>query len=355
MPQRAFPLLPLFPLLFLLACGETPSESAESTESDYTVTPTGGTGQIKVTVPAAASATKVIVRRQEGGSSLELTSGVAKAVAPGKYCLYTRVTGTNPYDVQFETQSDCSLVVAAGATVDYALGAVQFERSRDELLLGLDVGRDSLYANESVRRMMRTTAPVAHARGTFEYTYVSIKDGAWSSAQWKTLDSISFSVTGGATAMVDLVDTTDRWGVRIVPATGRALPNTTSRIDARVQWSDYAVLDAWFDLGSLAKPLLVRAKALSNVRVNTPAVQTFALTQPVSDKKLARLDVEHAQITMADGSTKTASGTVTIGAFTFPTGTGVDLLPGTYDIAIAYAHPADNSPVTTNVTADLQP
>lgn len=352
--------MPRTPLLFvpsfLLACSEPMAEptAVELSEADYTVTPTGGTGQIKVSVPAGATSTRVFARRQEGGASIELTNGVAKPVTPGKYCIHTRVTGTSASNILFETQADCSLTVAAGATAEYALGAVQFERSRDELVFGLDVGKDREYAHEAVRRMMTTAEPIAHARGSFEYSYLFIRDGSYT-ATYRPLDTVSFAVQSNATTKIDLVDTNDRWAVRILPGSPRTLPNTTSRIDARVTQGTHTYTEQPVDIGGLAKPLLVRAKTQSNIAVTAPSSQTFALTQPMSDKKLARLDVENVQVSMPDGTTQTAIGTVRIGALTFPTNTGVDLLPGTYDLAVSYPHPADGAPVTTTITADLQP
>jgi hypothetical protein len=344
-----------------VACTSAARPDADATdvaEGDYTVTPTGGTGQLRVTVPAAALAptTKVIARRSDGaGTTIELVNGVAKAVSPGTYCVYTRVISSNLFDLQFETQSDCTLSVVAGATLDYALGAVHFSRSRDELLLGLDVGMDSLYGNQAAQRMLKSTTPIAHARGTFEYTYVSIKDGAWQSSLYKTLDSVGFSVTAGATSSVDIVDTTGKWGIRVLPATPRALPNTTTPIIAQVAWSTYAVLDSWVDLGSLPKPLLVRAKSSASLALTTPSVQSVALTLPVTDKPLARLDVADVLVTMPDGTTKAARGTVQIGTLSFPTNAGVDLLPDTYALSISYAHPADGAKMVTTATAVLTP
>lgn len=362
MNHRFFLSFPLSAVVFACAaCTSVASPGTDATdvaEGDYTVTPTGGTGQLRVTVPAAAIAptTKVMARRSDlAGSSFQLTPGVAKAVSPGTYCVYTEVTSSNPYDVQFTTQSDCTLSVAGGATLDYALGAVKLGRSRDELLLGLDVGTDSLYANQGVQRMLKTTTPIAHVPGTFEYTYVSINESSWSSAQYKPLDSVAFTVAAGTTSDVDIVDTAGKWGLRVLPATGRALPNTSSQLSARVAFSDYAVLNSWVDLGSLAKPLLVRATASANLVVSVPTKQSLPLTLPVTDKALARLDVEDVQVAMPDGTTKAARGNVQIGALSFPTNTGIDLLPGTYTLSIAYDHPADGAKLFTTATAVLTP
>jgi hypothetical protein len=141
-------------------------------------------------------------------------------------------------------------------------------------------------------------------------------------------------------------------------SSSRELPNPTgaqSHVDARVQWGDYSFVDSWVDLANLPKPLIVRAKASSTLNLQAPTKQQLTLTQPISDKKLARLDVEHVGVTMPDGTTKDASGTVTIGTLAFPTGTGIDLLPGSYDLAISYAHPADGASMVTNMSVDLQP
>jgi hypothetical protein len=363
MHPRAFLFVALSSASFLAVTACTPaapneSDGADTAEGNYTVSPTGGTGQLRVSVPAGALAatTHVIARRSDGaGTTIELTDGVAKPVSPGTYCVYTRITGSNPYDVQFETQADCTLSVVAGATLDYALGAVKLGRSRDELLLGLDVGKDGLYTDEYVRRMLATTTPIAHALGAFEYTYVSISESSWSSSQYKTLDSVSFSVTAGATTNVDILDTTGKWALRIIPATPRTLPNAQTQISARVEWSSYAVQDSWVDIGALAKPLLVRAKAQSNLAVSSPSAQSLALTQPMSDKPLARLDVEDVSVTMPDGTTKPARGTVQTGGLTFSTNAGIDLLPGTYSVTITYAHPADGAKLVTTATAVLTP
>lgn len=352
MTSRAF----LFCAFALLAaCSQSDvTDDADSSDSDLKIKPTGGSSAIKVSVPAGATG-RVMARRQEGGTTVELTPGTAKPVAPGKYCIYTRITSaTNQYDVQFETQSDCSIVVATGATVDYQLGAVKFDRPRDELVYGLDIGADSNYGNQQTRRMLTSASPIAHAKGSFEYAYVYLRE--YSST--RPLDSIGFTIAGGATANVDLLDSTGKWALRIVPATLRELPNPTGlqgRVEARVQSGDYSFVDSWINLAALSKPVLVRAKASSTLNLQAPTKQQLALTQPVSDKKLARLDVEHVGVTMPDGTTKDASGTVTIGTLTFPTGTGLDLLPGNYDLAISYDHPADGAKMVTNMSVDLQP
>lgn len=358
MIARAFLFCALASFGLLAACSasDDAAEDADSSESDIKIKPKGGSSSLKVTVPTGATG-RVIARRQEGGTSLELTPGTAKPVAPGKYCIHTRVTSaSNQYDIRFETQADCSVTVAPGAAVDYALGAVKFDRSKDELVYGLDVGANTAYSNQQLREMLRTTTPIAHAKGAFDYPYVFVRD-SWSSTT-RPLDSIAFTVGAGTTADVDLLDTTGKWGLRIVPATLRELPSSTivqSRIDARVQQGDSTFVDSWVDLANLAKPLLVRAKASSNMHLNAPTKQQLALTQPPSDKKLARLDVEHVGVDMPDGTTKDASGTVTIGTLSFPTGTGIDLLPGTYDLAISYDHPADGAKMVTSMSVDVQP
>ncbi len=73
--------------------------------------------------------------------------------------------------------------------------------------------------------------------------------------------------------------------------------------------------------------MLVRVKASAVLYVSTPAPQQIALTQPIVDRPLGRLDVEDVAVTKPDGSTKTVRGTVTIGGFTMPTRAGIDLLP----------------------------
>ena len=100
MTSRAF----LFCAFALLAaCSQSDvTDDADSSDSDLKIKPTGGSSAIKVSVPAGATG-RVMARRQEGGTTVELTPGTAKPVAPGKYCIYTRITSaTNQYDVQFE-------------------------------------------------------------------------------------------------------------------------------------------------------------------------------------------------------------------------------------------------------------
>ena len=344
-----------FGLSALVACSAPPSgEPNDATESDYTVTPTGSTGQLRVSVPAAATTTHVMARRTDGAATLfELAPGIAKSVSPGTYCIYTRVTSSNVYDVLFETQPDCAVAVKAGATVDYALGAVKFERSRDESIAGLDVGFDQSYASRAARSMLTSAATIAHVPGSFSYPYVSLR--APYTTTYRTLDAIGFSIAGGTTTSVDLVDTTAKWAVRVIPGSPRALPNTTAQVSARMMTADGYFLDTWLNVGALTKPMLVRALASANLTVSIPAAQVVALTQPMTDRKLARLDVESVQVDMPGGIVKTATGTVTIGALAFPTGTGIDLLPGHYDLSIAYSHPADNAAIVTSASIDLTP
>jgi hypothetical protein len=355
--MRTAPLFVLLAVSVTACAGAAPDGDADSTETGYTVQPTGSSAELQIAAPAGVggAAVKVLARRKDGaGMPLDMTDGAAKPVSPGTYCVWTRVTGTNPYDILFETQADCAVDVATGAKLVYHLGAVTFFRSRDELLFGLDVGADSSYADQASRRLLASAVAVPHANGAFEYTYVSMRN-SWGSPAETMLDSFAFTVAPNATTKVDLVDTASRFGARIVPATPRALPNTQARIDARVGTSNYTVTNSWFDMGSLGKPLLVRAKASAMVYVTAPSAQTLALTQPVSDHALGRLDVEDVAVTMPDGSTKTARGSVQVGVLTFPTGSGIDLLPGTYDMTVSYAHPADGAKIVASYSANVQP
>lgn len=349
------PLLLSSLFLGLLACGGAPpSDDAETGETGYTVKPTGGSAEIEVSVPTGTISAKIFARRKDGaGTAVELTAGAAKAVSPGAYCVWTRVTGGNPYDFLFETQSDCNVTVTAGAKLVYALGAVSFTRARDELVFGLDVAHDQ-YVSDAARRMLATKGAIPHVPGAFEYTYVSTPDG-YGSSRTVPLDAYAFTVAASATASVDLLDTTGRFGARVLPATGRALPNAETGIDARVGTGPYTMTKGWADIARLGKPLLIRAKASAQVFVSLPTAQSFALTQPVTDRPLGRLEIEDVQIAMPGGAAKTARGTAKIGSLTLPTGTGVDLLPGKYDLTVSYVHPADGATIVDTYAADVQP
>ncbi|MEA2748239.1 MAG: hypothetical protein QOI41_2382 [Myxococcales bacterium] len=356
--MRHAPVLLLLGLSTLanLACtAAAPQEASDSSENDYTVTPTGGSGQLQITLPAGTGPALVFARRKDGaGPPIDLTDGKVKSVSPATYCIWTRVTGSNPYDIQYETQSDCTVTVATGGSVVYALGAVAFTRSRNDLVFGLDVGADTSYTNQQTRRFLGSTKAIPHANGSFEYVYVTMKSG-WSGSPDTPLDAFAISVAAGATSTIDLVDTTNRFGTRILPATPRALPNAPTQISAQVGTSTYATTASWFDIGSLPKPVLVRAKASALLYVTTPAPQQIALTQPIVDRPLARLDVEDVAVTMPDGSIKKARGTVTIGGFTMPTNAGIDLLPGTYSMNVSYVHPGDGATIVSSYTANVQP
>ena len=89
--------------------------------------------------------------------------------------------------------------------------------------------------------------------------------------------------------------------------------------------------------------------------MSTPIAQTVALTQPISDKQLARLDVQDVAVTMPDGTLKSVRGNVKVGTLTFTTNMGIDLFPGPYTINVTYAHPADGAALTQTFEANIQP
>jgi hypothetical protein len=109
-------------------------------------------------------------------------------------------------------------------------------------------------------------------------------------------------------------------------------------------------------ISGLAVPLLVKTKAsFSELEVYSASTQTIALTTPLSDLALGRLDVTDVKVPMPGKPTQTVRGRATVGELTFDTGFGLDVLPGTYNVAVTYRHPADGASLTDTYAANVQP
>jgi hypothetical protein len=343
------------------ACAEVsaycPENDLACTESDGKLDGTGpgtGTGQL-VIVRRGSAQVAMFARRADGaGPSLAFESGVARPVSPGTYCVSTQPDTS----IQFATDADCEVVVEAGQTVRYELGAVNFIRGTGDLVWGIDVPRFTPDVRQpEALALLSKTIRVGHAAGRHSYEYLYQR-------------SVVFDVVSGETATIDLTATTKRT-IRLHPSTGRTLPDLPRQ------------LQLCRDPGSscLGFPAAAEAPILIIERDNTePSItigghysrQRHARISYPAEIHLRRIDLDPVRVELADGSVEMVNGTATIyldlpgagiqllGAESLPyveavpTGYGIDVVPGKYHVYTRFVHPVDGALLTIRSDLDLR-
>jgi hypothetical protein len=326
--------------------GCTAAEESDDTESQtpaYTVTPTGNAAQLLVTVPDGITLTPetTIVARRGSNPEVTLVPGEAHAVTAGEYCLTTRVGS-------FVSHPVCNVPVTNGQQTKVAFGAVTFDITPGERVLGADARNEGVFfyanANPDIQPLALPKA-LAHPAGTFTYYFgpdhlkVTVEEGKL------TTDMFDKPATSGL--------------ARLLPPATRDFPDAPEAMGFTVYAGD------WVSNGivRLDTPVVVRA---SSAQFRTYAgfqsvpVPLAAPGQPAAPVQLGRIDVDDVAVTMPDGTVAQVPGTFTVSSAGLgnlcnacATKHGVDAPPGAYQISVKYIHPGDGSVATYEETVNL--
>lgn len=343
--------------LFAAACGG--SGDAESGEDDLTVTPTGGTSALLVSMgPGTAAAT--ILASKSGGGTIPLSPGVATAVSPGHWCISTQVGS-------LQTQSDC-VDVPSGAQVDYTLGAVQFVRSCSEAILGVDIPMRNVGYNGdpyNVELLVQQTAPIPHAAGAglrFAYDNAGNEPGSYGTTSIPQLRFVQGAIEENKITEMDLCDGPIR--AKILPPPSRALPTHPSSgfiffNRKESYFSAYTMpMTEWPEPAVVILPDANWSLALRRPDAHYWQPEQEYSLDPLGGVEqtvqLGRIDVTDVEVQNLDGTTTAVKGTFSIQQINetkIPTGHGVDVFPGTYTVKVEYKHPADGSAMVDSYEA----
>jgi hypothetical protein len=319
------------------------------------VIPSVGAALLTVTVPPGTDLSSSRILARPAGSSgaiLSLKPGESKAVSAGTLCLWTE--GLNPA----RKMSEACISLAEGSAQTYRLGSVQFVRSTNDFIYGLDGVRAGLGYEppdpDQIRALLSHTEQLAHVPGTFAYRAAA-------------LGVFEISVEADKNTVFDVSSLIGQGAIRLLPPASRSLPDHGSGINgiegldlvyggrhwsgvhypyfvamqqpvAFIGWSGFAPLR----LGPVSKPL-------GNYNIEFPPPGT------IKEIQLQRLDVADVQMTLPDGTKQSVKGKVTIqyqnpadGLYhllgkNMNTGYGVDLPPGRYRIYIFYTSPLDGA------------
>ncbi len=181
---------------------------------------------------------------------------------------------------------------------------------------------------------------------------------------WGFGDGVRLDAKAGVTTRLDIWDYSQRRVARIVAPASRDLPDGCSdKAKATLRlvnaWGDvFPGVDPWhidlkagssFDIGQHpdAVKLLYKVDdlpiALALPCLRQRRVALGALGAGPADFHIGRLDVDHVDVTMGDGSVKQVPGTYQVYADgaamlteKLPTGTGIDLFAGSYSLVVEY-------------------
>ncbi len=342
------------PLLTASACATDSADcrDCQGDEHDDETHPTGGdSGALKVVAPPGltASGYAAQLKNDPRAPVHTLTPGSAKPVATGTYCVWTLAYygGTSN-----RLSPDCSVVVSALTTTTYELGAMHFSHGRDETVLGFDLQH---VAWNKLLPVFNGTNPIVHAAG--QHTYQVIDTPA-------LLFPMPVTLSPGVVTKVDITAFSRR-AIRVLPAPNRVLPNT-GNLTACTRG---AMVSRCAQISGLAKPLLIYGvDGDDKLQIGATDISSFPASTTIKDIQLERIDLNHVDYTMPDGSHRAVAGTATVtmiegasgpptGALTVTglrTGTGLDVPAGVYDVRTSYTDPVTGRAESTTERLDLR-
>ena len=332
----------------LTACATDPLAGLDCADCDGKAdgtNPTGHLAGLTVNAPSGTVAAKIFAHRSDSTTVFELQPGFIRGVQGGTYCVYTQVG-------QVMTRPDCTIAIPQGTNVTYSLGAVTFVHGANELIAGIDIPFTSNLCPHPVP-LAAISGPIPHPVGSYAYTPCSPIDDTY---QYKAMPLISFDVSALATTTVDVTNSASHYAIRLLPSTGRTLPDVTgttllfetaTSADIPLEWTAYAVHDrplVFFD-----EPELWWFDRYAGFLAGTE----ISLGSTV---QLRRIDLNHARVTLPDNTVSIVPGTATIELVmdannlahtnevvldNHATGYGLDVLPGVYRVTTTFLEPTD--------------
>ncbi len=320
--------------------------------------PTASTGTLTVELAPGSSAKTIQVYRKDAGFTptyFTMTPGVAKGFSTGTYCIVTRSGSA------VVSQPDCTVELQALVATTYTLGSISIVHGRDELVFGVDIDDARPDASELAGRL----EPFAHPAGTFG---LNIGDTY-------TVLNVPFTVMQGAHTDIDVTQFPGMRAVRMLPSTGRVLPDMPIAQTAPSLCANRANYARCSKLRPHDQPVLVPAaynEATVNMGVYDASstmrlpIATFPTTPGIVDVQMHRIDLNHVTVATTSTTSQQVVGRVTIQVLAvpgwtgdkilygiLPTGYGIDVPPGKYRVSTTYKHPVDGQTLTEVETFDF--
>ena len=332
-------------LSFALGCGSgaNDGDGLGTDEAEKRIDPRDEVGMLELAFPAGVSMrdARVVFESSEGTSALRLDA--PNKLRPRAGCVALSLSS----HAEVAPGRTCTVEVQSGKTTVYKFSGL----SADAPPSGATFGARPHVIVEMVRagkapyvitQAEMPLLPVLPAEYRARYTGIETLAG---------LD-VTTTVAGGATATLVLPDTTTKLAtLRVIPPSNVELPNASCggrRVHAiyshgaKEAKEDVATIDegAEYKVFPLAKKEGAITVEQAGVRIDPGLV-----SGKTSEVQLERIDVSDVFIDDG-GQGRRIKGTYTItnrarrptfvGCAGSPTGTGVTVLPGTYDVAVSY-------------------
>jgi hypothetical protein len=338
--------------VFHVACGVS-SEDSDEGGSAQTVRPTGGPAKVQVTVPPNLGVMPEVTfwkyASRDPKESLAVATPIEKP--PGNYCAEAVITvGGAKLTVMPEK---CFIYLEAGKTVDIAFGGVIFARSGTDAVLGID----EPFLDTS------TTGPNA---GKPKVSPLVAVNGAVPFVPGEhTVDMFKLKVVANQVITRYLDSEDGRVGFRLLPPdpNSRTLPDVPKENGIRFGGGRNKTRP----LTRIEKPLFTADKGDDSDAVflySSTGESSFAKDMlyipAANDPKMkvvtfARLEVDDVAVTLPSGTKQNVRGTFSACARkedktlyseylvkNAPTGAGLDVPPGDYQISITFRSPITN-------------
>jgi hypothetical protein len=341
-----------------------PADDPTCTETggkDDGTNPTLGTGQL--VIHGAGDAPVELVARRELGAFQTFEAGVPQSVLSGMWCIATRLG-------EFTTQEDCVMVEARQIT-EYRLGAVTFARPTNEVVWGVDSPVDPLLLDHrrtaDAEGLLSRTGTIAHAAGTAKYRAHQI-------------GGVEFDVRPGETTSVFLFSRFE--GIQLTPPASRSLPDLrdlgdSSLVPALCSVGTNVEQSTCLEYQSSQTPIWVERPRGDEKLILAVGTGWFEKQWMTIDYRagssaqipLRRIDLEHVKVELTDGAVQVVPGVAHVqlvqpGPFvTFkgdwfvigaPTGHGLDVFPGKYNVLTVFKHPETGAEMTFTRMMDLR-
>jgi hypothetical protein len=318
--------------------------------------PTSSTGTLTTTLLPGSTAKLVQAYRRDTHTYFTLTPGVAKAFSKGTYCVRT-------WSEHLVSEPDCTVELEPLVATTYKLGSITFTHGRDEAVFGIDTAD----ARADLHELATSASAIAHPEGTYRFQLGKEPEDL----------ILPYKVVQGAQTDIDVTAIPGMRAIRLLPSTGRVLPDFTGTYPAIPLCAfDTTVYGRCTQLRPYDKPLLIPGgteevqvgiKTIESGGTRISPIMRFPAAAGIVDVQMRRIDFNHVMVATSASATQAVPGRVKLEklgvsagendrtlALELPTGYGLDVPPGKYRVSTTYKHPTDGLMTTEVETLDLQ-